>query len=61
MKRRKVPEPLEGETTEEWTIRAVDIMTKNWSDETWKILGIAQDLIDLKKIRTSNKSRMDKK
>ena len=48
---------LPDETLEGWVIRQTDRLTKNWSDETWKILGITQDLIDLKEIRVGDKRR----
>lgn len=44
------------ESLEEWVIMRVDMETRNWSEMTWKILGIAQDLIDLKEIRGSASS-----
>jgi len=44
---------LPDESLEAWIIRHTDRLTRNWSDETWKILGITRDLLDLKEIRGS--------
>ena len=47
---------LPNESLEAWIIRQVDRETRGWSDETWKILGITQDLIDLKQLRLSTQT-----